>query len=119
VVAQSSLFIHHGGNNSFCEALYHGVPSLIMPYCWDGHDNAQRAVATGVGRSMHRSAWEPDDLRAAIEALLGDTALRSRLAGISARMKADPGTTRAAQSILDVIGAGTVAEERDEAVVRL
>ncbi|RVD16769.1 glycosyl transferase family 1, partial [Mesorhizobium sp. M7A.F.Ca.ET.027.02.1.1] len=38
VVAKSDLFIHHGGNNSFCEALRFGVPSLIMPYCWDGHD---------------------------------------------------------------------------------
>jgi MGT family glycosyltransferase len=118
VVAQSALFIHHGGNNSFCEALYHGVPSLIMPYCWDGHDNAQRAVATGVGHSMHRSAWEPEDLRGAIEALLGDRSLASRLAGISARMKADPGTTRAAQSILEVIGTGTVAEARDAAIAR-
>jgi hypothetical protein len=29
-------FIHHGGNNSFNEALYFGKPAIIMPYCWDG-----------------------------------------------------------------------------------
>jgi MGT family glycosyltransferase len=105
VVAQSALFVHHGGNNSFCEALYHGVPSLVMPYCWDGHDNAQRAMATGTGRHMHRSDWTPEALRAAIMELLGDTPMRATLAGISARMKADPGTTRAAQAILDVVRA--------------
>ncbi|WP_255014403.1 glycosyltransferase [Roseovarius sp. M141] len=49
VIGQAALVIHHGGNNSFCEALYHGVPSLVMPYCWDGHDNAQRAQAARVG----------------------------------------------------------------------
>lgn len=103
VVAQSALFIHHGGNNSFCEALFHGVPSLVMPYCWDGHDNAQRAMATGTGRHMHRSDWTPDALRTAIEDLLGDDKMRATLAEISARMKADPGTTRAAQAILDVV----------------
>jgi MGT family glycosyltransferase len=119
VVAQSALFIHHGGNNSFCEALFHGVPSLIMPYCWDGHDNAQRAVATGVGQWMHRSEWEPEQLRVTIEALLADTALKARLAGISARMQADPGTTRAAQSILDALAATSAAEERGGAVLRL
>jgi MGT family glycosyltransferase len=111
VVAQSALFIHHGGNNSFCEALYRGVPSLIMPYCWDGHDNAQRAVETGVGRAMHRSDWTPADLRAAIEGLLRDDALRRRLAAISARMKADPGTTRAARAILDAVGAPVATED--------
>ncbi len=102
VVAQSALFIHHGGNNSFCEALYHGVPSLIMPYCWDGHDNAQRAVETGTGVRMHRSDWTPDDLRATIRGLLGDQAMRQRLAGIAAGMQADPGALRAARAILAV-----------------
>ena len=60
VVAECDLFIHHGGNNSFCEALSFGVPSLIMPYCWDGHDNAQRAAETGVGLRLDRAAWTPD-----------------------------------------------------------
>ncbi len=63
VVAQSDLFIHHGGNNSFCEALYFGIPSLVMPYCWDGHDNAMRAEMTGTGRRLRRSDWTEEDLR--------------------------------------------------------
>ena len=100
VVAQSALFIHHGGNNSFCEALYHGVPSLVMPYCWDGHDNAQRAEATGTGRWVHRSDWTAEVLRDTVMGLLGDTAMAGRLAGISADMKAQPGTRAAAEAIL-------------------
>ena len=72
VVAKCDLFIHHGGNNSFCEALYFGVPSLIMPYCWDGHDNAQRAVETGVGLRLDRASWTPAELSSAIASLLGD-----------------------------------------------
>ncbi|MDQ0509155.1 glycosyltransferase [Ancylobacter amanitiformis] len=106
VVAQSALFIHHGGNNSFCEALFHGVPSLVMAYCWDGHDNARRAQDTGTGRSMHRSDWSPETLRGMIEALLNDHALRGRLAAISAQMKADPGVVRAADAVLSRLGAG-------------
>ena len=100
VVAQSALFIHHGGNNSFCEALYHGVPSLVMPYCWDGHDNAQRAEAVGVGRRIDRAGWTPEALRGAILELLGDGAMRARLAAVSGAMKAAPGTRRAAEAIL-------------------
>lgn len=100
VVAQSALFIHHGGNNSFCEALFHGVPSLVMPYCWDGHDNARRAEDTGVGRHIHRSDWTPEFLRRTIGDLLGDTAMRQRLCSISARMKANSGVVRAAKAVL-------------------
>lgn len=100
IVAQSALFIHHGGNNSFCEALFHGVPSLVMPYCWDGHDNARRAEDTGTGRWMHRSDWSPAQLRETIESLLEDDALHDRLDAISVRMKAEPGVVHAAETVL-------------------
>lgn len=103
VVPQAALFIHHGGNNSYCEALYHGVPSLVMPYCWDGHDNAQRAEATATGRWLHRTNWTPEGLREAIHSILKDDPMKARLAEISQQMKARPGTTRAAEAILDVL----------------
>ena len=103
VVAQVDLFIHHGGNNSFCEALYHGVPSLVMPYCWDGHDNAQRAARTGTGRWVNRATWTPEALRQAIRSALDDTAMQGRLDAISARMKRHPGTEAAADAVMDML----------------
>ena len=103
VVAQSDLFIHHGGNNSFCEALYHGVPSLVMPYCWDGHDNAQRAARTGVGRWLDRSAWARESLHEAIHATLADVAMKQRLAGIAAQMQRTPGPVVAADAVMAVV----------------
>ncbi|MDR5907578.1 glycosyltransferase [Franzmannia qiaohouensis] len=102
VVRQSALFIHHGGNNSFCEALFHGVPSLVMPYCWDGHDNAQRAQATGTGQHLDRTTWSPDSLREAILSLLNDTQMAARLQRISREMQADPGALRAAEAVMAV-----------------
>lgn len=103
VVAQSSLFIHHGGNNSFCEALTFGVPSLVMPYCWDGHDNARRADETGVGRALDRYRWEPDGLAEAIRSLLADDAMKARLQRNAVGMQAHKGARRAARGILDVV----------------
>jgi UDP:flavonoid glycosyltransferase YjiC (YdhE family) len=102
VVAQSALFIHHGGNNSFCEALYFGVPSLIMPYCWDGHDNAQRAEETGVGLRLPRYDWSEASLRTAIEALLADQARSIRLRACAQRMQAANGARTAAEAILKI-----------------
>ncbi len=103
VVAQARLFIHHGGNNSFCEALYFGVPSLVMPYCWDGHDNARRAVETGVGRAMSRYEWDAEDLAGAIMGLLGDDAMHVRLAENARAMQARRGARLAAERILSVV----------------
>lgn len=121
VLAEAALFIHHGGNNSFCEALYHGVPSLIMPYCWDGHDNAQRAAATGTGIWMDRAEWSPEVLRGAITGLLADDAMAARLGRISAAMQADPGTTRAARAVLAALGRqpATGASASSSSVARL
>ncbi|PWE57474.1 glycosyl transferase family 1 [Metarhizobium album] len=103
VVESSSLFIHHGGNNSFCEALYFGVPSIVMPYCWDGHDNARRAEETGVGKSLDRYRWTGDELKASIKTLLDDENMKKRLKENSVRMKAAAGVTRAATEILKIL----------------
>lgn len=103
VVAQASLFIHHGGNNSFCEALYFGVPSLVMPYCWDGHDNARRAEEAGVGRALDRYNWLDQELAAVITALLANRAMRERLVANAVDMQSYRGTRRAAEQILMVV----------------
>jgi UDP:flavonoid glycosyltransferase YjiC (YdhE family) len=99
----ADLFIHHGGNNSYCEALRFGVPSLIMPYCWDGHDNARRAEETSTGKWLDRAHWTPDELAAAVGGLLGDDAMRARLAANAAHMAARPGAERAAEAILALL----------------
>ncbi|WP_299356488.1 glycosyltransferase [uncultured Shimia sp.] len=103
VVSESTLFIHHGGNNSFCEALYHGVPSLIIPYCWDGHDNAQRAEASGVGRRVDRASWTAKSLRAEILSLLDDQKMQVHLKDVSRKMQSDPGTQKAVNAILKAL----------------
>lgn len=99
VVPQVDLFIHHGGNNSFNEALYFGKPALIMPFCWDGLDNAARIHDTGYGEQLPRYTWTDEELAGTIERLLGDEAMRQRLAHVSRRMQAAKGTEKAAQII--------------------
>lgn len=103
VVAECDLFIHHGGNNSFCEALYFGVPSLILPYCWDGFDNAQRVEAKELGKWLPRNDWREEDLRDAMGGLLNNTALKERLLTISSSMQADSGPAKAADCLLGLL----------------
>ena len=103
VVSKSDLFIHHGGNNSLCEALYFGVPSLVMPYCWDGHDNATRVVERNLGDMLHRYHWNESELQQKIIALIENTKLQQNLKQVSKDMIGSRGKEVAANSIFRLL----------------
>jgi MGT family glycosyltransferase len=96
VIPQVDAVIHHGGNNSFTECLYFGKPAIIMPYVWDGHDNATRVAETGHGFKMPRYDWTEAELAAKIEACLTDPAMKAKLAATSAHMQSQDGPAKAA-----------------------
>jgi UDP:flavonoid glycosyltransferase YjiC (YdhE family) len=102
VISQADAAIHHGGNNSFTECLYFGKPAIIMPYVWDGHDNATRVQETGHGLHMHRGEWTDGDLARNLEILTTDKAMAGKLAATAAHMQARHGPTRAAE-LLDMV----------------
>jgi len=104
VLPHCDLVIHHGGNNTFTEALYFGKPSIIMPFCWDGLDNATRIQETGYGIKLPRYTWTDEQLAGAIERLPRDAALRDRLAGLSAHMRSADGRGTAARLIDGLLG---------------
>ncbi len=93
------LVITHGGNNTVTEAFHHGKPMVVLPLFWDQVDNAERVGETGFG--VRLPAYEATDaeLTGAIDRLLEDRELGERLAAISARLQANPGTVRAADLI--------------------
>lgn len=105
VIPQVDAVIHHGGNNSFTECLYFGKPAIIMPYVWDGHDNAMRVQETGHGFRCPRYDWTGDDLLEKIETCLTDPAIRARLKATSAHMQARSGTQKAADLLTELAGA--------------
>lgn len=104
VIAQMDAVIHHGGNNTFTECLYFGVPAIIVPYVWDGHDNATRVQETGHGLKMHRSNWTEEELAKNIETLISDPDIRARSAATAKFMQQSDGTTRAAKRLDELPG---------------
>jgi len=97
VIPQVDAVLHHGGNNTFTECLYFAKPALVMPYVWDGHDNATRVQETGHGLKMHRANWSQAELAQAVNQLLTDPQMAQRLQATSAHMKSSPGPAKAAQ----------------------
>ena len=96
------LVITHGGNNTVTECFHDGRPMILLPLFWDQYDNAQRVHETGFGVRLPTYTFEPEAMTAAIDRLLADRALHGRLAGISSRLRANPGTVMAAGLIEDI-----------------
>lgn len=102
VIPQVDLVVHHGGNNSFNEGLYFGKPAIIMPFVWDGHDNAQRIEDTGYGAQLHRYDWTDEAFASTVARLLSDEAMRQRLATLSAHMRQQDGRAKAAEILIEI-----------------
>ncbi|MEX0706693.1 MAG: glycosyltransferase [Woeseia sp.] len=99
VLPHVDLFIQHGGNNSFNESLYFGIPPLIMPFVWDGHDNAQRVNDTQHGIGMHRYDWTEEELLNNIDTLLKDEVIKKNIRTTSGHMQQHDGKATAAKAI--------------------
>jgi MGT family glycosyltransferase len=99
VLREAQAVITHGGNNTVTECLHFGCPMVVLPLFWDQHDNAQRVQEQGLGVRLDTYRHDPAELLAAVRRLLADQPLRDRLAAMSARLRRDPGTVRAADAI--------------------
>ena len=106
ILPQVDLVITHGGNNTVTEAFHHGKPMIVLPLFWDQVDNAQRIDELGFGRRLATYDFRQEELTDAIDELLADTTLAARLAAISRRLRADPGTIRGADLIERVARTG-------------
>jgi MGT family glycosyltransferase len=99
VLPKVDLVITHGGNNTVTESLYFGKPMVVLPIFWDQHDNAQRLDETGFGVGLDTYRHSGEELTSAIDRLLANQGLRTRLATTSQRLQAARGTERAADLI--------------------
>jgi MGT family glycosyltransferase len=97
ILPHVDLVITHGGNNTVTESFHFGKRMLVLPLFWDQYDNAQRVDELGYGVRLDTYGHAPDQLRAAVEGLLADGRAHGRLAAISERLHASPGTVEAAE----------------------
>jgi MGT family glycosyltransferase len=107
ILPQVDAVITHGGNNTVTESLYFGKPMVLLPVFWDQYDNAQRMHETGFGIRLDTYGHDPAELPTAVDRLLGDAATRGRLDSLSARLRAAPGTERAADLIEGLVSAAS------------
>ena len=100
ILPGADLVITHGGNNTVAEAIHFGKPMIVLPLFWDQYDNAQRVAECGFGGRLPTYEFEDEQLHEAIDRLLAAEIPRLREA--SARLRASPGTVKAAELIQEL-----------------
>lgn len=56
------LVIHHGGNNTFTEALYHSVPMIILPFSSDQFNIAYDAENNGLAEILDPNNFQSENM---------------------------------------------------------
>ena len=108
--------MHHGGANSFHEALAAGVPQVVCPRWLDTYEFARRAEWLGVGVMGNEKAapdFEAVELAQAMEKVVGEEVggLFSKRAeeireGLGGDGALEQGRKRAAELVMRCISAG-------------
>jgi len=107
IVPLVDLVITHGGNNTTTEAFHFGKPMVVLPLFWDQYDNAQRVQELGFGVRIDTYGFEERELHEAIDRLLPDTALRSRMDKEGEEIRRRDGVSKAAD-LIEAVGRRTI-----------
>lgn len=98
VLEQTDVFLTHCGMNSASEGLYFEVPLVMFPQTAEQSGVANRVAELGAGIFLEGTA--PEQIRAAVEKILGDETYCDNAAKISAGFRRSGGAKKAAEYIL-------------------
>ncbi|MFF3617324.1 macrolide family glycosyltransferase [Streptomyces sp. NPDC002580] len=99
VLRHAGLFVTHGGMNSTMEALYHGVPMVVIPQMNEQRANGLRVEELGLGRHLAKEDTTAQSLRAAVDQIANDAATTERVRAFGASMRAVDGPAVAADAV--------------------
>jgi UDP:flavonoid glycosyltransferase YjiC (YdhE family) len=89
----------HGGHNTICEALAHGLPVVVAPIRHDGPLNAAQVVNAGAGIRTRFARLTAEELAAAVTRVLDEPGYRAAAARIRASFRAAGGARAAADRL--------------------
>ena len=99
IIPACDLVITHGGNNTVTESLHFGKPMIVLPLFWDQYDNAQRVHELGLGVRLDTYRFTDAGLHGALDCVLTDAGLSSRLAAAAATIQQRDGIRKTADLI--------------------
>lgn len=89
---KTRLLVYHGGASGLFEAVYHGVPLVVMPVGGDQCDFAVKVVSKGIGVQLDKDNLTTDIIYERVSEVLGQPAYPASSLRISAILKNRPMT---------------------------
>jgi len=99
VLARAALFVTHGGMNSVNEAMYAGVPMLVIPQGADQPLVARRVTELGAGLSIHPEDATEHSVRVLAQRLLEDPQFQAVATTLQISQREEGGYVRAADEL--------------------
>lgn len=97
VLPRADVFVTHGGMGSVVEALYFGVPMVVVPHHPENLVNGQRLAELGLARVLPEEELSAEALRAAVDAVAEDAVMRERAQWMRDRVRNSGGAERAVE----------------------
>lgn len=99
LLAHLDAVVCHGGHNTVCEALAHGLPLVVAPVRDDQPIVAQQVAACGAGIRVHFGRPRADEVHTALSAVLDDPNHRRAARRVQASFAAAGGAVAAADRL--------------------
>jgi MGT family glycosyltransferase len=99
LMSRVAAVVCHGGNNTVCEALAHGVPLVVAPVRDDQPVIGEQVVRAGAGVRVRFGRVGPTELRTALHTVLEDPSYRLAAEAMRQRFTAAGGAAAAADHV--------------------
>ncbi len=103
LMPRAAVVVHQGGAGTLHQALRAGVPMLVVPYAHDQADNAARAVALGVGRTVAPSRYRAARVADELKRLTSDSVAAARATEVSGVVSREDGVAAASDAIEELL----------------
>lgn len=100
VLQYTDVFITHGGMNSTSEALYYGVPLVVIPQRGDQYLVEQQITKCGAGIGIPPENANSESLRNAVDRILKTPSFKNEAENLGASLHAGGGFKTAADEII-------------------
>ena len=87
ILPRCAAVIHHGGQGIAQDAIYYGLPSVVVPISQDLYEIATRCVCAGVGLRIPYPRLTAQRLSTAVTTVLTDLQIRSATRSLQAKFR--------------------------------